>query len=80
MAQLAYTRETANGRRSMRLTYRGVVLSFSWQDSDEGNADLDRFLKHLPSILEEWRGEMEIRRDLAGMDAELDNLLGDDGE
>lgn len=77
MAQLAYTRETANGRRTMRLTYRGVILSFSWQETEEGNADLVRFLKHMPDILQEWKDEMAVREELAGMDAELDNLLGD---
>lgn len=58
--------------------YRDTKLDVEWQDSDAGQENLKSVLATLPSILTHVRSEMAIKREVASLDRDLEELNGDE--
>lgn len=63
----------------LSIKYGNVRLTLTWEDDrGSGSAELDRVLATMPQVLHDIRKEVDIRKELAGMDDDIEGLLDDE--
>lgn len=66
---------------TITIKYGDIVLSLRVEDSEEPDQaaeDLSDIWEYLPGLVKQARGERDIKKDMAGVDAELSALLEGD--
>lgn len=71
-------RDLGKDFRRVVAKYREVRLDVEWMDSDDGAKDFQSVVDTLPKIVSHIRQEMDIKREVASIDHDLEELNGDD--